>query len=87
MGIIDAARRAKHQGMIRWKHAKWAARDLRIKVDDWRWAARSRRGGFTFYPEQFAATFLTRLPTAELVSGPAPAVCWAFWFGAELRPR
>ncbi len=89
MRALDWARTAKHRAFIVTKKARWTMRDWKIRVADTHWAARSRGGTFGTTPEQFGATFLTRLPVREVTQESAvPNILWAFWLGpAEPNAR
>lgn len=82
----DALRRFKHRAFVASKHARWAARDARIALEDRRWAALEEKFPYRYDPSFFAHTFLAREAPATPTLGAAPHRLWTIWLGGAPTP-
>ena len=83
---LDVLRNTKHRAFVATKHARWAARDARIALEDRRWAALEKKHPYRYDPELFAHTFLAReAPTTPPLEA-APHRLWTIWLGGTPTP-
>ena len=83
---LDVLRNTKHRAFVATKHARWAARDARIALEDRRWAALEKKHPYRYDPALFAHTFLAReAPTTPPLEA-APHRLWTIWLGGTPTP-
>ncbi|MCT1459849.1 hypothetical protein M3G03_09935 [Aestuariimicrobium sp. p3-SID1156] len=82
MDFLQSARAVKHRAFVASKHARWAARDAKLWLDDRRWAA--AEGIWPLQYANFPHTFLARSAPMVGELQPAPPILWACWMGGDL---
>ncbi|MCT1458254.1 hypothetical protein M3G03_01630 [Aestuariimicrobium sp. p3-SID1156] len=84
--MVSILRQAKHQAFVLSKRIRWLSSDVRLRIDDKRWARAQVRKPFVYNPVYYPHTFLLRqsMPLEDV--RPVPNKLWVIWLGDGMSP-